>query len=545
VIGSTAGSYRIIDVLSVGGMGTVYRAEHTLIGRLAAVKVLNPAMSVSTDIIERFFNEARATTLIKHPGIVEVYDFGYLESGNAYLVMEFLEGRTLDKRNKARGPIAAAEAAALLRAVCGPLAAAHAKGIVHRDLKPDNIFLVPDAESPLGERPKLLDFGIAKLTDIGLAGTATKTGSLMGTPTYMSPEQCRGTGDVDHRADIYSLGCIFFELVTGRPPFIERGAGELIASHLFVDPEPPSRFASVSPHAEQLILAMISKQAAQRPQSAYDLAHLLSEVATRGGFATSTSWERPSMPLIPMPDGRDGRDGRGSSPSLGGLAATPTPSHLMPTMMPSIGHTPMPLHGPPSTPMPGNRYTPPPTPTGPLANGTRVSTGSDSRTPAPATSSVVGRSRRLGLVAIGGLLAVAGVIAVVVAMQKGGDATTTPQASGAPTTTPSTATTTAPATTTATSTPPTTETQPPTTAATTTATPTATAGTPTTTKTTKTTTETTTTTAGTPTTTKTTTTAGTAHPPRGTSRTSGKPTGTRPKKPRQSESTDPLLETDL
>src|SRR5205085_5970230 len=130
------------------------------------------------------------------------------------------------------------EAAMLLRAVCSALGAAHNKGIVHRDLRPDNIFMVTDSDSPTGERPKVLDFGIAKLTDIGAAGTATKTGAVMGTPTYMSPEQCKGTGDVDHRADLYSIGCIFYELICGRPPFTSEGAGELIGAHLYVEPEP-------------------------------------------------------------------------------------------------------------------------------------------------------------------------------------------------------------------------------------------------------------------------------------------------------------------
>ena len=129
MIGTQAGSYRITDVIAVGGMGSVYRAEHTLIGRVAAVKVLHPEMSASRDIVNRFFNEARATTSIKHPGIVEVFDFGYLESGHAYLVMEFLDGQPLAARNKARGAIPEGEAATLLRSVCSALAAAHAKAI--------------------------------------------------------------------------------------------------------------------------------------------------------------------------------------------------------------------------------------------------------------------------------------------------------------------------------------------------------------------------------------------------------------------------------
>src|SRR3954463_6001634 len=189
-------------------MGTVYRAEHTLIGKIAAVKILHPEMSSNRDIVNRFFNEARATTSIKHPGIVEVFDFGYMASGHAYLIMEFLDGMPLSQRLRRRGPMSEGEAALLLRGVCVALAAAHDKGVVHRDLKPDNIFVVPDPESVSGERTKILDFGIAKLTDIGLgAGGGTRTGAVMGTPAYMSPEQCRGTGDVDYRADLYSIGC--------------------------------------------------------------------------------------------------------------------------------------------------------------------------------------------------------------------------------------------------------------------------------------------------------------------------------------------------
>ncbi len=365
VIGTTAGSYRIIDVVSVGGMGTVYRAEHTLIGRFAAVKVLHPEFSANEEIVQRFFNEAKATTSVRHPGIVEIFDFGYLDSGHAYLVMEFLDGRTLAARNKQRGPVDDAEAAALLRGVCSALAAAHAKGIVHRDLKPENIFLVPDAESQLGERPKILDFGIAKLTDIGLAGTATKTGAVMGTPTYMSPEQCKGVGEVDHRADLYSIGCVFYEMVTGRPPFIERGTGELIAVHLFVQPDPPSKHgAQISPEGEALVMALLAKNPAERPQTAVELAHLLSGIAVGGGFGPSTSWDRPSlhsiergsMPLIdgvpayatPPPSTPSPRDGRASSQRLDGrassepVASRASSQHLPRTPYPvtTLGHGP-------------------------------------------------------------------------------------------------------------------------------------------------------------------------------------------------------------
>jgi serine/threonine protein kinase len=287
VIGETVGNFKIVSKLSIGGMGTVYKAEHALIGKLAAVKVLHPELSSNRDIVNRFFNEAKATTQIKHPGIVEVFDYGLMKSGAAYLTMEFLEGMSLARRMKQRGAMTEGEAAMLLRAICSALHAAHAKGIIHRDLKPDNIFLTPDPDSATGDRPKLLDFGIAKLTDIGLAGTATKTGAVMGTPTYMSPEQCRGTGDVDARADLYSIGCIFYELVTGKPPFTNLGAGELIGAHLYVEPEPPA--GNLNPDTVKLIMALLRKRPAERPQTAKELNSRLTDLAHKLGWITAAS----------------------------------------------------------------------------------------------------------------------------------------------------------------------------------------------------------------------------------------------------------------
>ncbi|HEY3803496.1 MAG TPA: serine/threonine-protein kinase [Kofleriaceae bacterium] len=300
VIGATAGNYRILSKISDGGMGAVYRAEHVLIGRFVAIKVLLPELTANREIVNRFFNEARATTAIKHPGIVEVFDFGYLENGLAYIVMELLEGMTLSRRAKTIGVMNEGEAAALLRSVCNALAAAHDKGIVHRDLKPDNIFLIHDLETG-GDRTKLLDFGIAKLTDLGSASAATKTGAVMGTPTYMSPEQCRGSGEVDHRADLYSLGCIFYQLVAGRPPFATQGAGEVIGMHLYMQPEPPSRHhAGISPDTEALIMALLAKDPAHRPQSARELAAMLQQLAHTHGWISASS--PPSMRSASLSD---------------------------------------------------------------------------------------------------------------------------------------------------------------------------------------------------------------------------------------------------
>ncbi len=306
VIGETVGSYKIVSKLSVGGMGTVYKAEHTLIGKLAAVKVLHPELSRVQDLVNRFFNEAKATTSIKHPGIVEIFDFGYMESGHAYLIMEFLDGMSLARRCKTGGKMGEGDAAMLLRGVCSALSAAHAKGIVHRDLKPDNIFLVPDPDTAIGERTKVLDFGIAKLTDVGPAGSATKTGAVMGTPTYMSPEQCRGTGVVDQRADLYSMGCIFHELLTGRPPFVNLGAGELIGAHLYVEPPRPSEvLPTISRESEKLIMALLSKDPNHRPQTAKELGQWFQRIAELQGWITHNApsgiTDRVSLPLLTPP----------------------------------------------------------------------------------------------------------------------------------------------------------------------------------------------------------------------------------------------------
>ena len=267
--GTTIGQYLIGAKIGEGGMGAVYRATHTLLGRPAAIKLLLPALSQQREVVDRLFNEARATTSVSDPGIVSVFDFGFHTDGSAYIVMELLEGEPLDARIL-RGTISIADALRITRQVAGALGAAHARGIVHRDLKPENIFLVRDAEAQGGERPKILDFGIAKLTRPGDNGDKkrTRTGLLLGTPIYMSPEQCRGAGDVDLRADIYALGCVLYHLVVGRPPFDHEGVGEIISAHLRETPKPPSAVVGGVPAAvDALVLKCLAKDPAQRFQS--------------------------------------------------------------------------------------------------------------------------------------------------------------------------------------------------------------------------------------------------------------------------------------
>src|SRR3954470_10438963 len=184
MLGRNLGNYTVVSKIGEGGMGVVYLARHVTLGRPAAIKVLHPSMSSNQDMVTRFFNEARAATAVRNPGIVEVFDFGILEDRSAYIVMEYLEGENLGARIR-RGRLPLAATMTIVRAIARALQAAHEQGIVHRDLKPDNVFLVPDSELPSGERVKLLDFGIAKLTYDGSASGHTRTGTVMGTPAYM------------------------------------------------------------------------------------------------------------------------------------------------------------------------------------------------------------------------------------------------------------------------------------------------------------------------------------------------------------------------
>jgi serine/threonine protein kinase len=279
MLGRSLGNYGVVSKIGEGGMGVVYLAKHVTLGRRAAIKVLRPDLSSNQDIISRFFNEARAATAVRNPGIVEVYDFGFLEDRTAYIIMEYLDGESLASRiRRGRAPIGAT--LTIVRAIARILQSAHEQGIVHRDLKPDNVFLVPDAELASGERVKLLDFGIAKLAH-GLGNAShTTTGTVMGTPTYMAPEQCRGAGAVDHRADLYSLGCLAYEMLCGQPPFVADGPGDVIARHLYFEPAPlRSHRSEIPPELDDLVLWLLQKEPLARPVTAADLIRAVDHLA--------------------------------------------------------------------------------------------------------------------------------------------------------------------------------------------------------------------------------------------------------------------------
>jgi len=275
-LGVTIGTYRLLAKLGEGGMGVVYLGEHTLLGRRAAIKVLLPAWSANEEIVHRFFNEARAVTRIADPGIVQIFDFGYHTDGSAFIVMELLEGEPMDRRLQRVGRLGLGDSLRFMRLICSSLGAAHAKGIVHRDLKPENLFLVGDTAVTGGERVKLLDFGIAKLSSDEPGTLKTRTGAMMGTPVYMSPEQCRGAGDIDHRSDIYSIACVMFTMLTGRPPFLGESTGDLIVAHLRESPPLAGALVpGLPPIVDDLLQRCLRKLPAERFGSMAELVQML------------------------------------------------------------------------------------------------------------------------------------------------------------------------------------------------------------------------------------------------------------------------------
>ncbi len=314
-------------------MGQVFLAEHQRIARRVAVKVLLPELSANESVIERFFTEARATSLIRHPGIVEVLDCDVLDN-QAFIVMEFLEGESLAGYLARVGSLRAdlGFALAVVGQVADAVGAAHASDIVHRDLKPDNIFLCASTRHARVV-PKVLDFGIAKLAVQGVAGQ-TKTGMLMGTPAYMSPEQCRGGSKaVDGRSDIYSLGCILYEVLCGQPPFVRDGAGELIVAHVAEPPDDPRKLVPELPPAiAGLALRMLGKNVEDRPP---DMTAVSAEIARcvaglglsrpLGEITPRTAVEVPQIP---------GGVGPLTAPTPGAAARSPVPMAPSPVSTP-------------------------------------------------------------------------------------------------------------------------------------------------------------------------------------------------------------------
>jgi eukaryotic-like serine/threonine-protein kinase len=335
MIGTQVGGYRIESKLGEGGMGEVYAASHALMGKRVAVKVLRAEHSHNGDVVNRFFREARATALLNHPGCVDIIDTGRLEDGRAYLVMSLLEGESLKDR-LVRERLRAPTLISITRQIADVLSAAHQKGIIHRDLKPDNVFLVPDGGDPSGVRAKVLDFGVAKLAD-GFAGAPTNPSAIIGTPAYMSPEQCKGAAFVDSQSDIYSLGCMMFEMACGRPPFVCQGFGDYLMAHWSTPVPRPSSFAPVDAALERVILRALAKTKEERHGTMAELIAELDAVErplpavprSSPEAATLVGASLPTLRGVPVPAVAPPRRRRGLWLMVGALAVATAAAALV------------------------------------------------------------------------------------------------------------------------------------------------------------------------------------------------------------------------
>ena len=292
--------YRLEERLGVGGMGTVYRARHLLIDRPVAVKVLNQRFVEDEAARTRFSREARACGRLQHANAVTVTDFGQSHDGYVYLVMELLEGRTLREVLAKEAPLDAARSVALMLQISAAVAAAHEAGIIHRDLKPANVFIVQRAEVPAVV--KVLDFGIAKLAADSLDEddrmTLTQFGAMIGTPRYMSPEQCDGA-ELTPAADVYSLGVILYEMLTGTVPFSGSTPLAIAMKHTSEVPRSPREIvASISPALEELVLHTLEKNPQDRPPDAEAFQRELLATAERLGLEHAAVASSPNMAAL-------------------------------------------------------------------------------------------------------------------------------------------------------------------------------------------------------------------------------------------------------
>ncbi|HTI14949.1 MAG TPA: serine/threonine-protein kinase [Dictyobacter sp.] len=292
LIGTTLGNYRILEPLGQGGMARVYRAHQENLGRDVAIKVLPPWYASDRSFVERFNLEARLVARLSHPNIVTVHDANE-QHGHLYIVMQLVDGGTLkhrmDRSHYERRMIDTAEIVHIFTQLADALAYAHEQGVIHRDIKPVNVLMDRSG------RPILSDFGIAKVLASTQSPHLTRPGAGVGTPEYMSPEQCQG-GPVDGRADIYALGAMLFEAQTGRTPFVGDNYPALAHSHIYENPPRPRALnPAIHPAIEQIILKALLKQ----PQQRYQTAHEMGEALTQA-LSTMSSPPPPPPPMLPM-----------------------------------------------------------------------------------------------------------------------------------------------------------------------------------------------------------------------------------------------------
>lgn len=399
LIGKQIGSYIVEKELGAGGTGTVYLCSHTLIERKVAIKVLHDDLASQPEQVARFFQEAKAAAEIGHPNIVVIIDFGQIEvpeGSRSYLMMECLDGASLDKRLRTES-FTLEQIAHILSQVCSALMASHGKGIIHRDLKPANVQICPRSFDPLFV--KLLDFGIAKLTAPLPDSRRTQYGMVLGTPSYMSPEQCEGKGAIDHRSDIYSLGVMLYEMLTGTVPFVGE-IRDVLLGHMMKTPAPPrERNPDIPPEWEALCLHMMEKSRDARFQSVSEVAQALADLPRHARTYSVLSTHRPSasghtMRLDPEENSRMAAERPTLHVSLNAVMA-PTPSPAA-SAAPSAADA---SSGPPAPSpsgvalateamtAPGPGQEPPAAPPPALSSSGRLDVASPSAAPLPASGS--------------------------------------------------------------------------------------------------------------------------------------------------------------
>jgi len=312
--------YRIVEKIGDGGMGAVYEGEHLMIKRRVAIKVLHPQYAQNEEIRKRFQREAQAATAIGHPNIVEVTDMGKLEDGSAYMVLEFLEGRDWAKDISTQGPQPIGKVAHILTQVCDALTAAHGKGIVHRDLKPENVFLIERGGDP--DFAKVVDFGISKIAGPEAGEhSLTQTGTALGTPYYMSPEQCQGKKDIDQRADIYSMGVMLFQALTAQYPFDDESYPMLVLKICTQSPPLLSDYRhDVPPEMQHILQRMLAKDREHRFSSAAEVKDALAPYLGRN-----------DAPMVAQNAPRTSHTGVQALEQAAGRAPTPTGTERLPS----------------------------------------------------------------------------------------------------------------------------------------------------------------------------------------------------------------------
>jgi serine/threonine-protein kinase len=277
------GQYRLRRRIGTGGMGEVYLAEHQLLKRPCAVKLIRPGCADDPRALNRFEREVRLTAALSHPNTVDVYDYGRSDDGTYYYVMEYLDGLSLSELVERHGPLPPGRVVYLLRQVCEALAEAHAAGLVHRDIKPSNIFAA--RRGGVADVAKLLDFGLVLPAATPTASHLTAEGQVLGTPLYMSPEQAKEGRELDGRSDFYSLGAVAYYLLTGRPPFEAAGVIEVLVAHARDPVVPPSKVRSGLPgDLERVVLRCLAKNPADRFADAEALERALGECGCAGDW---------------------------------------------------------------------------------------------------------------------------------------------------------------------------------------------------------------------------------------------------------------------